>query len=150
MEYNKQQEMCVCACVCVYIYTYKMRIWITVEIHSMCKCVSGKNTEIVDSSLHVMHTQFQRIIECPLNVLNLIISDLKMNKIFFGDSLVAQLVKNLSVMQETPVRFLSREDPLEEGTPNHSSILSWRIPIDRGAWQATVHDVSKRQKWLSD
>ena len=79
MEYNKQQEMCVCVCVCVYI----MRIWIIVEIYSMCKCVSGKNTEIVDSSLHVMHNQFQRIIECLLNVLNLIISDLKMNKIFF-------------------------------------------------------------------
>ena len=32
---------------------------------------------------------------------------------------------------------LSWEDPLEEGTANHSSILAWRIPMDRGAWQAT-------------
>ena len=68
--------------------------------------------------------------------------------LFFGvgDSLVDQLVKNLSVMQETPVQFLDWEDPLEEGMANHSSILAWRIPMDRGAWQATVHDVSKSQK----
>ena len=38
-------------------------------------------------------------------------------------SLVAQLVKNLPAMQETPIRFLGWEDPLE-----YSSILAWRIP----------------------
>ena len=38
-------------------------------------------------------------------------------------SLVAQLVKNLPVLQETPVRFLGREDPLEKGQATHSSIL---------------------------
>ena len=38
-------------------------------------------------------------------------------------SLVAQLVKNLPAMQETPVRFLDQEDPLEEGMTIHSSIL---------------------------
>ena len=43
-------------------------------------------------------------------------------------SLVAQLVKNLPAMQETPVRFLGREDPLEKGMATHSSILAWRIP----------------------
>ena len=32
---------------------------------------------------------------------------------------------------------------LEEGMATHSSILAWRIPIDRGAWQATVHGVTK-------
>ena len=35
------------------------------------------------------------------------------------------------------------EDPLEEGMVTHSSILAWRIPMDRGAWQATVHRVAK-------
>ena len=53
-------------------------------------------------------------------------------------SLVAQLVKNLSAMQEIQVRFLGQEDPLEKGQATHSSILAWRIPMDRGAWQATV------------
>jgi len=92
-------------------------------------------------------------------------------------------------MQETPVRFLDREDPLEkvwlptpvflgfpdssddkesacnvgdldsilgwedpleEGMATHSSILAWRIPMDRGTWQATVHGVAKSQTPLSD
>ena len=35
--------------------------------------------------------------------------------------------------------------PLEEGRATHSSILVWRIPMDRGAWQATVHGVAKSQ-----
>ena len=39
-------------------------------------------------------------------------------------SLVAQLVKNLPAMQETWVRFLGREDPLEKGKATHSSILA--------------------------
>ena len=41
------------------------------------------------------------------------------------------MVKNLSAMQErqeTQVQSLGREDPLEEGTATHSSILAWRIP----------------------
>ena len=43
-------------------------------------------------------------------------------------SLIAQLVKNLPAMQETWVRCLSWEDPLEKGKATHSSILAWRIP----------------------
>ena len=46
-------------------------------------------------------------------------------------------------MRETLVQFLSWEDPLEEGMATHSSILAWRIPMDRGAWQATVHGVTE-------
>jgi len=45
-------------------------------------------------------------------------------------------------MQEIRVQFLGREDPLEEGMAIHSSILAWRIPIDREAWWATVHGVA--------
>ena len=48
-------------------------------------------------------------------------------------SLVAQLVKNSSAMWETWVRSLGWEDPMEEGMATHSSILAWRIPMDRGA-----------------
>ena len=43
-------------------------------------------------------------------------------------SLVAQLVKNPPAMQETWVRSLGWEDPLEKGEATHSSILAWRIP----------------------
>ena len=48
-------------------------------------------------------------------------------KLLSGDSLVAQLVKNLLAMQET-IPFLGREDSLEKETATHSSILAWRIP----------------------
>ena len=58
-------------------------------------------------------------------------------------SLVAQMVKNLPEVQETCVPSLSWEDPLEEGMATYSSILAWRIPRDRGAWQTIVHGVSK-------
>ena len=88
-------------------------------------------------------------------------------------------------MQETPVRFLSREDtlekdrlptpvfldfpggsegkdsacnmrdlgwedPLEKRMATHSSILAWRIPMDREAWWATVHEIAKSQTRLRD
>ena len=43
-------------------------------------------------------------------------------------SLVAQMVKNLPVMQETQVQSLCQEDPLEKGIATHSSIFAWRIP----------------------
>ena len=59
--------------------------------------------------------------------------------------MTAQMVKNLPAMQETWVRFLGWEDPWEEGVATCSSILVWRIPVDRGTWQATVHGVAKGQ-----
>ena len=65
-------------------------------------------------------------------------------------SLVAQMVRNLPAMWETGVRSLGWEDSLEEGMATHSSILAWRIPMDRGAWRATVHEVAKNQTRLSD
>ena len=43
-------------------------------------------------------------------------------------SLITQLVKNPPAMQKTPVRFLSREDPLEKGKATHFSIPAWRTP----------------------
>ena len=62
----------------------------------------------------------------------------------FRASLIAQLVKNLPAMWETPVQFLCWEDPLEKGQATHFSILAWRIP-----W--TVHGIAKNQttEWLS-
>ena len=63
--------------------------------------------------------------------------------------LVAQSVKNLPAMQETWVQFLGQEDPLEKEMATHSSILAWRTLMDRGAWQATVHGVTKCQTRLT-
>ena len=39
--------------------------------------------------------------------------------------------------------FLHWEDPLEEGMATHSSIIAWRMAMDRGAWWATVHGVAR-------
>ena len=60
-----------------------------------------------------------------------------------GASLVAPTVKNLPAIQETWVGSLGWEDPLEEGTAIHSSILAWRIPwTEESVWDA-VHVVTK-------
>ena len=61
-------------------------------------------------------------------------------------SLVAQMVMNPPAVEETWVQSLGWEDPLEEGMATHSSILAWRIPMDRGAWWATVHRVTKSRR----
>ena len=63
---------------------------------------------------------------------------------------MAQTVKNPPVMWETWVRSLGWEDALEEGMAAHSSILAWRIPMDRGAWRATVRGLTKSWTQLSD
>ena len=48
---------------------------------------------------------------------------------------MAQTVKNPPEMQEIWVQSLGWEDPLEEGMATGSSIIAWRIPMDRGVWQ---------------
>ena len=60
-------------------------------------------------------------------------------------SFVAHLVKNLPAMQETWIQHLGWEDSLKEGMATQSNILTWRIPMERGAWKATVHGVPKNQ-----
>ena len=62
---------------------------------------------------------------------------------------MALMVENLSAMQEIQVQSLGQDDSLEEGMATHSSILAWRIPVDRGAWQAAVLGVVKSQTRLS-
>ena len=59
--------------------------------------------------------------------------------------LVAQTVKNSPAMQETQVRSVGQEDPLEEVIATHSSILAWRIPQTEEPGGATVHEVAKSQ-----
>ena len=59
--------------------------------------------------------------------------------------MVAQTVKTLPALQKTWVQSLGWEDSLEKGMETHSSILAWRIPMDRGVCQATVHGVAKSQ-----
>ena len=63
-------------------------------------------------------------------------------------SLVTGTVKN-PAMWETWVQSLGWEDPLEEGLATHSSVLAWRIPMNRGAWWAAAHGVTKSRTQLS-
>ena len=63
---------------------------------------------------------------------------------------MAQTVKNLPAMRMTWVQSLGREDPVEKEMATHSSILAWRIPMDRGSWRATAHGVTKNWTQLSN
>ena len=61
----------------------------------------------------------------------------------YQSSIQALMIQNLPLMQETCIRSLGREDPLEEGMETHSNILAWRIPWTEEPGGATVHGVAK-------
>ena len=65
-------------------------------------------------------------------------------------SLVVQMVKNLPVMWEACVWSLGWEDPLDDGNGNPLQFSCLENSMDRGAWQATVHGVTKSRTQLSD
>ena len=68
----------------------------------------------------------------------------------YGDFPDGSVIKNLPAMQEKRFRSLNWEDPLEEGTGNPLQCSCWRILMDRGAWQTTVHGSQNSWTQLSD
>ena len=60
------------------------------------------------------------------------------------------MAENPLAVQETQVQSLSWEDPLEKEMATHSSILGMENLMDRGAWWAAVHGVTKSRAQLSD
>ena len=62
---------------------------------------------------------------------------------FPGRSVVKKNRPTMQEVQEIQIRSLGRDDPLEKEMATHSSILTWKSPMDRAAWQATVHGVAK-------
>ena len=60
------------------------------------------------------------------------------------------MVKNLPAMQVSWVYSLVWEDSLQKGMATYYSILAWRMPMDRGAWQAALHEFTKSQTQLSN
>ena len=58
------------------------------------------------------------------------------------------MVKNLPATWETGFNPWVGKIPLEEDMATHSSVLAWRIRMDRGTWRATVHEVAKGQTQL--
>ena len=69
----------------------------------------------------------------------------------FWASLMAQMVKILPAMQEAWVQSLDQEDLLKKGMATHSSVLAWRIPMDRGVWwaQCMGHKELDTTEWLT-
>ena len=67
-----------------------------------------------------------------------------------GDHPDSWIVLGSPALQETQVWSLGLEDLLEKGLATHSSILAWRIHMERGAWGATVPGVTKSRAWLND
>ena len=65
-------------------------------------------------------------------------------------ALLVKVITGIAGMEKTWVWSLGREDSLEKEMANHSSILAWRIPMDRGSWWAAVHGVAKSWIQLSD
>ena len=63
---------------------------------------------------------------------------------------VKKLPANTGKTKDMGVQSLGWGDPLQEGMATHSSILAWRIPMDRGAWWARAHGVSKSWTQLSN
>ena len=63
---------------------------------------------------------------------------------------MAKMVKNLPAMQETQVRSLGQEDPLEKGMATHCSVLAWRIPQRGEPGCLRVHGIAKNWTRLSD
>ena len=59
------------------------------------------------------------------------------------------MLKSPPAVQETQVRSLGQEDPLEKGMATHSSILAWRIPWTEEPGRAIVHGVAKSRTRLS-
>ena len=88
--------------------------------------------------------------QCARMLLHFLLSYLDLEPPSYFASRVVQLVKNLPTMRETWIQSLGWEDPLGESMATHSSILAWKIPMDRGAWWAVVHGVSKSQTRVSN
>ena len=113
----------------IYLLTIQFPCWLKWKANSIC-------------IVFVFGVTFSLVLRCGFFYLTF----LRFNRGF------PQMVKNPPAMPETWVQSLGWEDALEEGMETHSSIFAWRIPIDRAAWWATVHRISKSQtllKWLS-
>ena len=78
-----------------------------------------------------------------------VVKDLSKITVLVGASLVAHMVKNLPAMQETQVRSLGGEDPLEKGMATHASILGWGIPwteVGYSPWGQKELDVTDHRE----
>ena len=120
--------VCVCVCVCLCVYT-------TCSFSSVWHLGFFYILAIVNKTPAntVVHVSFQ------ISVLICFVQSFPCDSV--GDE--------LPVMKEMQIQSLGQGDPLEEGMAIHFSILAWRI-LDRGAWWATVHGITKSRTRLSN
>ena len=114
-----------------------------------CKSNFRPHTSPVDTEHKQSYTR--STFTCVSTYLCLFLRD-RWSYVRFEASLVAQTVKRLPAMQETRVRFLGREEPLEKEMATHSSSFAWRIPWteEPGGWlsmgsQRVRHDIATKQ-----
>ena len=111
--------VCVCVCVCTYPCMLSGPPNRGEDAWDSVTSVKFLCPHLIPPILHCYHVE---LVQCvPL---------INLGEPFAKDwaSLVAQMVQNPPAMQETSVRSLGPEDPLEKGMATHSSILAWRIP----------------------
>ena len=89
-------------------------------------CVHSSN--FYNSQITLMSIDRWMVIDNMVYIGNVKLLSMKKNEVMPFASVVAQRIKHLPAMQETRVRFLGWEDPLEKEMATHSSILAWRIP----------------------
>ena len=137
--------------------------WSSIQncLHSMLshpKSILGNCMLIVNICWMIDHHWYESIVQRKGNIpkVNSVSFIWVRLRVILGAFLGGSVVKNLAAMQKTQespwVWSLGQEDPLEEVMATHSSILALENPVDRGAWQATVHSIAQRQaqlKWLS-
>ena len=116
-------------------------------LETFLECKAGQRSFTSSKVLHLSLRDKERICNCKLSKrkpsrkkeervfllfwhqgTNLFFEVYIYSCIFWEASLLPQMIKNLPAMQETWVRSLSREDPLEQETATHASILVWEIP----------------------
>ena len=118
---------CVCECVCVCVCVWEYVCVCVIESVCVCLCVSVCVwvRECVCACVWVCKCVW--VCLCMCECVCVWVNDIYRDR-SFSRLLVAQMVKNLPAMQETLVRSLGWEDPLEKGTAAHPRTLAWRIP----------------------
>ena len=136
-------RMAILTSVCWYVFV----VWI-------CSSLIFSYVKHLFMCLQEQQQQQQKTQQCELNwPLEIgLLKDSPLLNCFLitGGLLRGSSVKNQPTMQEIGVQSLGREDPLEKGMATHSSIPAWRIAMDRRAWRATVHGITKSGTWLSN
>ena len=102
----------------------------------------GSSKNLLSMNVNTKWLVFSKLVFSRLVFSTLVFRRSKRGRIHTATSLVAQSVKNLPAMQEIWVWTQGWEDPLA------TAYSGLENPMDRGAWQATVHVVAKSQTWL--